>query len=247
MSSQKTGQPEQETTATDETSLPETPRPVDARQVADYLCSHPDFFEQHRSLLEQLRVPHAADGAISLVERQVAVLREGNTAKQQQLDSLIQIARDNDRLNDQLHQLLLRLLTSTDLTTLLALVSSHLRQDFSADFVALCLLPPADAAFADREEFVEDADAFQGLFQRLLDAGQPHCGSLKPEQRQALFGDRAEAVSSAALLPLGERGRLGLLAIGSAERDRFNAAMDTAFLQRMSETIAAVLARVLKG
>jgi len=220
---------------------------VDAQQVADYLRGHPDFFKQHRNLLEQLRLPHAADGVISLVERQIALLREGNATKQQQLDSLIQIARDNDSLNNQLHQLLLRLLACADLTALLSLVPNSLRQDFSVDFVALHLLPPTNASLACHEEFIADADAFQYLFQDLLNAGQPHCGNLKPEQRQALFGNDAEAVNSVALLPLGKQGRLGLLAIGSTERDRFNIAMDTAFLQRMSEAVAAVLARFLSG
>jgi len=240
MNSQETDRPDQQAATGGERG------DVDARQVADYLRRHPDFFEHNRSLLEQLRVPHAADGAVSLVERQVALLREGNKARQRQLDGLIQIARDNERLNEQLHQLVLQLMACTDLATLLEMLYTRLRRDFSADYLALRLLhPPANRALAGREEFVADPDGFRGPFQRLLGAGRPRCGGLKPEQLQALFGDHAESVASTALLPLGKQGGLGLLAIGSAERDRFNASMDTAFLQRLSEAVAAALGRFL--
>ncbi len=45
--------------------------------VARYLQHNPDFFERHQPLLARLRLPHARSGAtISLIERQVEVLRE---------------------------------------------------------------------------------------------------------------------------------------------------------------------------
>ena len=44
--------------------------------VCDYLEAHPDFFEQHKSLLNTMQLPHASGGTISLVERQVSVLRQ---------------------------------------------------------------------------------------------------------------------------------------------------------------------------
>jgi hypothetical protein len=97
-----------------------------------------------------------------------------------------------------------------------------------------------------RPEFVGDADAFCGLFQRLLSAGKPYCGQLKTEQLEALFGEQAGEVGSTALLPLSRRnsdghGKLGLIAIGSFERKRFHSGADTAFLERMSEIVAVTL------
>ena len=45
------------------------------RQVADYLRAHPDFFDRHAELLAALRIPHGAGKAVSLVERQLGLLR----------------------------------------------------------------------------------------------------------------------------------------------------------------------------
>ena len=46
-------------------------------EISDYLTAHPDFFERHLGLLGNLRLPHrTGSAAVSLVEKQVAVLRQ---------------------------------------------------------------------------------------------------------------------------------------------------------------------------
>lgn len=238
----------QETTVSESEKIVQS---VDEQGVADYLRRHPDFFEDKPTLLADLRIPHSTGSAVSLVERQVAVLRDSNADLKGQLEGLIQVARENDKLNSLLHKLTLRLIDSDKLSDLLALIEARLHRDFSADLVAVRLLPaPRDIAFASCPEFVADADAFCGLFQRLLSTGKPYCGQLKTEQLEALFGERAGEIASSAVLPLSRRngggqGELGLVAIGSFERDRFHTRVDTAFLVRMSEVIASTLARHL--
>jgi uncharacterized protein len=221
---------------------------IDEQGVADYLRRNPGFFEDKPSLLADLRVPHTAGTAVSLVERQVAVLRESNAGLQEQLESLLQVARDNERLNSLLHKFTLRMIETDSLDTLLALIRKQLQQNFSADLVAVRLLETVDdEAMLEREEFPADRDAFCGLFRRLLSTGKPHCGQLDAEQLDALFGDQAESVVSSALLPLGLGGRPGLLVIGSYERDRFHSGIDTAFLQNLSEVISAAMDKCLPG
>ena len=52
---------------------------LDAAQVAAWLQQNPEFFETHRDLLSQIRLRHPHGGrAISLIERQVTVLRDSN-------------------------------------------------------------------------------------------------------------------------------------------------------------------------
>ena len=51
--------------------------------ISRYLQHNPDFFERHQSLLARLRLPHVRSGStISLVERQVEVLRERAEVRQ---------------------------------------------------------------------------------------------------------------------------------------------------------------------
>lgn len=216
--------------------------------VAEYLRRHPAFFEDKPALLADLRVPHTTGTAISLVERQVAVLRESNASLQNQLESLLQVARDNDRLNTLLHAFTLRMIESASLGALLQLIQKQLHQSFSADLVSLRLLACTDdSALLSRDEFPEDADALCGLFRRQLSGGKPHCGKLSDEQLTALFGEQAESVASSALLPLGGRGELGLLVIGSFERDRYHGGIDTAFLKNLSEVVSAAVGKYLEA
>ena len=77
---------------------PQTDAPdVDETQIAAYLQSNPEFFERHPAVLAKLRLPHAPGGAaVSLVERQVAVLRQSNIKLERKLRDLLDVARGND-------------------------------------------------------------------------------------------------------------------------------------------------------
>jgi uncharacterized protein YigA (DUF484 family) len=220
--------------------------PIGEQGVADYLRRHPAFFEDKPTLLADLRVPHTAGTAVSLVERQVAVLRDSNAKLQEQLDGLLNVARSNDKLNTLLHKFTLRIIESDSLDDLLSLIHKKLRRDFFADLVAVRLLASAgDANVKDRDIFPDDADAFCGLFRRVLTVGKPYCGQLDAAQLQVLFGEQGESVVSSALLPLGMAGALGMVVIGSFERDRFHTGVDTAFLQNLSEVMSAAISKFI--
>jgi uncharacterized protein YigA (DUF484 family) len=75
-------------------------------------------------------------------------------------------------------------------------------------------------------------------FESLFASGKPRCGQVRDSQREFLFGTEAADIGSVALVPLGCSGSLGLLALGSADRDRFHPGMSTEFLARMADLIA---------
>src|SRR5215831_20133904 len=73
--------------------------------IARYLQHNPDFFERHQTLLGRLRLPHARTGStISLVERQVEVLREKQSSVEQKLAEFVRVARANDAIADKLQR-----------------------------------------------------------------------------------------------------------------------------------------------
>ena len=80
-------------------------------------------------------------------------------------------------------------------------------------------------------------------FDALLATGKPRCGQVRDTQRDFLFGPESPSIGSVALVPLGENGAIGLLALGSAERERFHPGMSTEFLKRMGELITDALSR----
>ena len=71
---------------------------LSASQVEDYLQQHPDFFHEHLNLLEQMSIPHPSGTAISLISKQLELFRSKHHEMENQLNALIEIARNNDCL-----------------------------------------------------------------------------------------------------------------------------------------------------
>lgn len=200
------------------------PSPQD---VKTFLEAHPDFLVEHPELLETLQVPHGLDGpAVSLVERQVQVLRERQAASRQKLAELLHNARDNEALVGRVHALALRLLQARDAAGVAAQVEASMHEDF--DVRPARFLRPDDVPAAVRTSVA---------------SGKPRCGQLREEDRNALLGGAGAGIASMALVPIGAGGVLGLLALGSTDAARFHPGMGTDFLERIGELIAAALAR----
>src|SRR5580704_11634106 len=102
--------------------------------VAEYLQTYPDFFERNSPLLIKLRLPHLRDvgATVSLVERQVEVLRERNQSLERKLKELVDVARANDGLADRIHRLSQRLIRAHNLLETINAVETSLREDFDA-------------------------------------------------------------------------------------------------------------------
>src|SRR5437762_11921645 len=80
------------------------------QSIASYLQRNHYFFERHQAVLARLRLPHVRGGStISLVERQIEVLREKLSALEGKLAELLRVARANDALSERLHRFTRRL------------------------------------------------------------------------------------------------------------------------------------------
>lgn len=214
----------------------------DTEQVASFLSNHPDFFNNHPALLTELHLVHATGKAVSLIEKQVQVLRDQNQELKTKLLELVDVAQGNDRLNERMHQMTLDLLKAGSLLELLDALKDHLRNEFKADAIALHL-PGLDEA-RQREigarNLVID-ETLKERFPTVCAEGKPQCGRLKQEQLDFMFGDQAAAIESTAVVPLGECAGSGLLAVGSREVNRFNPCMGTLFLSHLGELLSCLL------
>ena len=123
--------------------------------IADYLQGHPDFFERHSALLLGMQLPHEAGASVSLVERQIAMLRQRNVQLERQLKEFVLVAKENDALVEKLHQLSLKLMGARDLPGRLEALETSLREDFSSGRAVLVLFDGASPTSAVREGFVK--------------------------------------------------------------------------------------------
>lgn len=216
----------------------------DAGQVSEFLSRHPDFFDTRPELLAELDLSHPSGTAVSLIERQVQVLRDQNGDLKKRLLELVEVARENDRLSERVHRLTLDLLDATSLVELIDRLEHSLRDEFVADAVVLHL--PGLEESRQREtgaRALHIDEALKALLPTPLVDEKPQCGRLKREQAEFLFGEQAAAIESCAVIPLGEHASAGLLSIGSREINRFNPCMGTLFLSHLGALIARLLKR----
>ncbi len=217
--------------------------------VAEYLQTYPDFFERNGPLLAKLRLPHLRDAGstVSLVERQVEVLRERNQSLERKLKELVDVARANDALADRIHRLSQRLIRAHTLLDTINAVEASLREDFDArNSVLVLFLPEARSQEEAAGRFLRTFDLNDPeikTFESLLQAGKPRCGQIRDAQRDFLFGKDSVEIGSVALTPLGPKGAMGILAIGASDAERFHPAMSTEFLSRIGELVAYALIR----
>ena len=215
--------------------------------IHDYLATHPDFFENHPALLNELNLPHASGGAISLVERQVSVLRQKDLKLEKQLKELIGVARANDLLSAKIHELTLQLMAAADLKSTIVALEVGMRSGFGAEQAVLVIFgDPGAFDDIDAGRFFrvieKNADALSP-FKTFLGGSSARCGQIRDAQRDFLFQDGAEEVGSAALVPLSSGTDIGFLAIGSADANRFHPGMSIDFLTRLGDLVASALKR----
>jgi hypothetical protein len=217
---------------------------LQAQDIAQYLADHPDFFDQHPELLSGMQVPHPHNGqTISLVERQSLMLRERIKALEMRVAEMVRHGQENDAIADKLVNWTRALLLATDDAALPGTLIAELKRVFDVPYAGLRLWSAAPAV-ADQEcaQPVESDTISLANSMRV-----PFCGSnVGFEAASWIDGDGA-SVQSLAMLPLrvgADPETFGLLVLGSADKDRFQITMGTAFLERIAELASAALARL---
>lgn len=223
----------------------EPPTQLAEDQIADFLVAHPDFFERHGAVLARIKLPHQrGSAAISLVERQVLVLRDRHTALERKLHELIENGRANDAISDRIHRLTRRLLRARDAAGVMAALETSLREDFGASRWVLLVIDPAAATLGTLQSghvrVVPRGSPELKIFETFFESGRPRSGQIRDTQRDYLFGADGK-VGSTVLIPLGERAALGLLAIASHDTERYLPTMSTDFLVRIGELVTEAL------
>jgi uncharacterized protein len=213
---------------------------LDAHTVAEYLRQHPAFFAEYDDLLPDLIIPHQSGQAVSLVERQVKLLRERNIDVRHRLGQLMDVARENDRLFEKSRRLILDLLEAQSLEQVIASIEDSLRDDFQVPFVSLILF--SEAQRFPNARTVTHAEAREAIG-HLLDSGKTLSGVLRPDELTFLFGDQAGQVASTAIAPIQHQGLHGVLALGSRDANHYRNATGTLFLGYIADALARVLLR----
>jgi len=210
------------------------------KDVAAYLLANPDFFVDRDRLLLKIQVPHKSKGTISLVEKQLDVIRDRQKKTRRQLREFVENAERNKEIFDKSRKLILSLMAAKESTKFFAALEKGLKRDFGCKANSLVVFgkPKQINHFTSRIT-AESARKYVG---GLMQSKVPTLGPLRPREQDFLFGDQSEKVKSAAVLTIRNKNKhLGMLAIGSNNIEYFTPDMDALFINFIAETLGKLL------
>lgn len=216
------------------------------KDVEAYLNDHPAFFQDNPNLLLELKVPHSSGGAVSLIERQVALLRDENRQLRQRIKDLVEIARENEELVNKLHTLSMSLIAADTLNKFTEILINRLSADFGASHVSVKLFKEAFPKTESNAYLVSRNDKSVKHFENFLGQKTPVCGRFNSQQLAYLFGDKALEVKSLALIPVLDNNAIGMFAIGSKDANHFKASMSTSLLSSLGDVASSVIKQLIR-
>ncbi len=224
----------------------EKPTDVSVKQVRGYLRDNPSFFDENPDILETMIVPHNTEGAVSLIERQLAVLRSRNSEMKEQLDSLYSAAQENEMMFEKTNHLISGLLEANNLGALIESLYDSLGSDYGVEAYSLTLfgdevnLPKSMAQ-------ISSPDKAHKVIASILSSSGAVCGQLEASEMNFLFRDHQNVLGSVATVVLGQDSKLGVLALGNSDPHFYQNDMGTIFLDYLAEVLSRLLPQYLKS
>ena len=217
---------------------------VTEEQVVKHLRGNPGFFLNHPELLSNIKLPHDSGKAISLVEKQVDILREQGVKANKKLKDLTDNARTNDEIFDITRSLILALLNCNTVEDISISVQMQLARLRNVDACELIFLNQSKLSLSTAIR-VEDSKIIREKFSDVFRLERPFFGQLSQEKILYLFPLSGETINSTALCPVnGNDETLALLALGNKSANHFNMYLDTLFLDFICEVLDKVTRRL---
>jgi uncharacterized protein YigA (DUF484 family) len=194
--------------------------------VAQWLLSTPGFFDRHPELLAQIELAHTHNGkAISLQEKQMALLRNQNRDLNQRLSEMLRFGTENDRTQSLMIDWIEGLLVTNQRTQAIESITLGLNQLFEIGKV----------------EIIPLAQVSENLNAQLQKA--TICGDISLA-KDLVQADLLLESGSIVLTQLNYQDTaLGVLLMASPNLNKFTPQMGLSYIHQLAQIAAAALYR----
>lgn len=211
-----------------------------ADMVRKYLQENPDFLEDNPDILEILNISHNSGKAVSLVERQVGVMRDRNKRMSAQVAQMSALAKENSVLFEKTNRLVLSLIQAEDLSSLVKTLYQTLSDDFGTEFYSLTLINDSETELNTVANIVTREHANTNIGALLSTQGAV-CGVIRDEEVSFLFGVDGSDIGSVVTVPLGNENIVGVLALGNRDAKFYSRDTGTLFITYVGELLNELL------
>jgi uncharacterized protein YigA (DUF484 family) len=175
----------------------------------------------------------ARQGSVSLVELQNKKLKEDNQLLAAKLRQLIDIARENEKIYRIYTNLNLRLLKVDQFGTAQQIIEEVMQNELGMSAATIKVFRGPHAL----------PEIHQKLFREKRLRGQRFFfGRLNHHEKNLLFSK--QPVESAALMVIGDKLEMGMLAVGSKDPSHFHPEMDTLLINQLQQFLSVLLPKL---
>ena len=217
---------------------------ISTEEIFEFLKANPDFFKENADILANLNFIHETNGAaVSLIQRQVELLRNHLSQNREKLSELARNAKHNESLLTRFQELCVALATAKDQNHTLNILQRTVCLDFGLNLLEVLVVENTWENPSEQivELSKEDYRAFSSSIYNL----PVYLGKAPDKLRESVLAEKNELARSIALIKINYAKNEGYILIGSKDEHHFQNDMGTEFVNFIGEYVNAVLSRFL--
>ena len=209
-----------------------------AKEVADYLILNPNFFKENPEVLNSIEIVHESGAAVSLIQRQVELLRTDYNSTTDRLMELLANAKNNDDIFILTKKLILDLIEARNIEEITFTVEERFKKDFGADKSRLIFFTESNKNIPKGR--IKNPAESVDMLADFMKPSELFCGEVNQEITKFIFNDET-TIKEVALIPLTTNSLKGMIALGSAQQGKYTENKDTLFLAFVSEVVSKLI------
>jgi uncharacterized protein YigA (DUF484 family) len=211
---------------------------VSNKEIAEYLILNPNFFKENPEVLNSIEIIHESGAAVSLIQKQVELLRSNYNSTTDKLMELLGIAKNNEDIFILTKELILSLINASSIEEIVALIEKSFVADFGAKKSKVLFFTESSKNLPKGR--VKNPAEARNILGNLLKPGKIFCGEVNKEVAKFIFNQKT-SVKEMALVPLNSSSLLGLIALGSDQPGKYSDNKDTLFLDFIAEVVSKLI------
>ena len=216
-----------------------TEKSIDPKKVEEFLLLNPEFLSDNSHILNSLEIVHETGGAVSLIQKQVEILRKNYESTSGNLLQLLEIASTNEDIFEKTKKLILNLIVCKNLTEIVSVTEETFSKEFQSDSCKLLFFK--DNPNLPKGRIVDAKEAHKVIGSK-YNAADIFCGPLDQKESSYIFDKKAE-VLDCVLVPIKNSECPGVLAVGSRTENTYSKENDSLFLEFISEALSKLIER----
>ena len=211
---------------------------VSNKEIAEYLILNPNFFKENPEVLNSIEIIHESGAAVSLIQKQVELLRSNYNSTTDKLMELLGIAKNNEDIFILTKELILSLIDASSIEEIVALLEKSFVADFGAKNSKVLFFTESSKNLPKGR--VKNPSEARNILGNLLKPGKIFCGEVNKKVAKFIFNQKT-GVKEMALVPLNSSSLLGLIALGSDQPGKYSDNKDTLFLDFIAEVVSKLI------